>query len=81
MSNIFCLKYFVINCFKFQALSGDFQHACGKMHAQILLGMRWCAMSIFFFLKLCNFNKGIICIYTIFKKPKTNIFKCHLLTF
>ena len=44
-----------------QALSGDFQCACGKMHAQILLGVRWCVMSIFLFLKLYNFNKGIIC--------------------
>ena len=32
-----------------QALSGDFQCMCGKMHMQILLRMRWCEMSIFFF--------------------------------
>ena len=64
-----------------QALSGDFQHSYGKMHAQILLGVRWCVMPMFLFLKLYNFNKGIICIYSIFKKPKTSVFKCHLLTF
>ena len=64
-----------------QALSGGFQRACDKMHAQILLGMRWCAMSIFLFLKRYNFNKGIMRIYSIFEKPKTNVFKCYLLTF
>ena len=63
-----------------QDLSGDLQRVCGKMHVQILLGVRWCAMSIFLFLKLYNFNEGIIRIYSIFKNPKTNIFKCHLLT-
>ena len=64
-----------------QALSGDFQRVCGKMHAQILLGVRWCAMSIFLFLKFYNFIKGIMHIHSIFKKPKTNVFILHLLTF
>ena len=64
-----------------QALSRDFQRACGKMHAQILLSVRWFAMSIFLFLKLYNFNKGIVRMYSIFKNPKTSVFKCHLLTF
>ena len=64
-----------------QALSGDFQLACGKMHAQILLGMWWCTMSIFLFLKFCNFIKGIIHIHSIFKRSQTNIFILHLLTF
>ena len=77
----FCKK----NCFFvlgfFQALSGDFQCACGKMHAQILLGMQWSAMSIFLFLKFYSFIKGILRIHSIFKKPKTNVFILHLLTF
>ena len=64
-----------------QALSGDFQCACCKMQAQILLGVRWCAMSIFLFLKFYNFIKGIMRIDSIFKKPKTNVFILHLLTF
>ena len=64
-----------------QALSGDFQRVCGKMHAQILLGVRWCAMSIFLFLKFYNFIKGIMHIHSIFKKPKTNVFILYLLTF
>ena len=38
-----------------QALS-DFQRACGKMHAQMLLSVRWCAMSIFLFLKFSPLN-------------------------
>ena len=62
-------------------LSRDFQCTCGKMHVQILLGMRWCAMSIFLFLKFYNFIKGIMRIHSIFKKPKTNVFILHLLTF
>ena len=62
-----------------QALSGDFQRVCGKIHVQILLGMRWCAISIFFFLKFYNFIKGIMRIHSIFKKPKTNVFILHLL--
>ena len=64
-----------------QALSGDFQCVCGKMYAQILLGVRWCAMSTFLFLKLYSFIKGIMWIHSIFKKPKTNVFILHLLTF
>ena len=63
-----------------QALSGDFQHACGKMHVQILLGVQWCVMSIFFFLKFYNFIKGIMHIHSIFKKCKTNVFILHSLT-
>ena len=39
-----------------QALSGDLQRACGKMHMQILQGVRWCAMSILLFLKFYNFR-------------------------
>ena len=64
-----------------QALSGDFQHTCDKMQSQILLGMRWCAMSIIFFLKFYNFIKGIMNIHSNFKKPKTNVVILHLLTF
>ena len=64
-----------------QALSGDFQRACGKIHAQILLGVRWCAISIFLFLKFYNFIKEIMRIHCIFKKRKTNVFILHLLTF
>ena len=64
-----------------QVLSGDFQRTCDKMQSQILLGMRWCAMSIFFFLKFYNFVKGIMRIHSIFKKPKTNVVILHLLTF
>ena len=64
-----------------QTLSGDFQCTCGKMHAQILLGVRWCAMYIFLFLKFYNFIEGIMRIHSIFKKHKTNVFILHLLTF
>ena len=43
-------------------ISGHFrrfsQRTCGKMHAQILLGVQWCAISIFLFLKFYNFIKG-----------------------
>ena len=51
-----------------QALSGDFQHVCGKKHKLILLGMRWCVMSVFLFLKFYNFFKGIMQIYIVFPK-------------
>ena len=51
-----------------QALSGDFQCVCGKIHAQILLGMQWRAKSVFLFLKFYNFVKGIMRIHNIFKK-------------
>ena len=61
--------------------SGDFQRTCGKTHTQILLGVRWCAISIFLFLKLYNFIKGIMRIHSIFKKPKPNVFILYLLTF
>ena len=66
-----CIQKLIITL---QALSGDFQHVCGKMHAQILLGVRWCVMSIFLFLKFYNFIKGIISIHSIFRKPNTNVF-------
>ena len=36
---------------KLQALSGDFQHACGKMHMYVLLAMQLCTMCVFTFLK------------------------------
>ena len=64
-----------------ETLSGDFQYACGKMHPQILLGVWWCAMFIFLLLKFYNFIEGIMHIHSIFKKPKTNVFTLHLLTF
>ena len=64
-----------------QALSGDFQSTYGKIHMQILLDMQWCATTIFLFLKFYNFIKVIMHIHTIFKKPKTNVFILHLLTF
>ena len=35
-------------------------------HAMVL-GMWWCVKTIFFFLKLYNFVKGIMCIHSIFK--------------
>ena len=63
-----------------QALSGDFQAACGKIHVQILLGVQWCAMPIFLFLKSYDFIKGIMHIHSTFKKPKTNDFIFQLLT-
>ena len=66
---------------KVKALSGDFQCVCGKLHAQTLLGVQWCAMSIFLFLKFSNFIKGIMHRHSIFKKPKSNVFIFHILTF
>ena len=56
-----------------QALSRDFQRMCGKMHTQILLGMRWCATSIFLFLKFYNFVKGIMRIHSILKNLHTSL--------
>ena len=39
---------------------------------QIALGMQWCVMFIFLFLKSDNFIKGIVCIYIVFfKKLRT----------
>ena len=46
----------------------------GKMHMQILLGVPWCAMSIFLFLEFYNFIKGIMRIHSIFEEPNTNAF-------
>ena len=61
-------------------LSRDFQHACDKMNAQILLGVRWCAICIFLFLKFNNFITGIMRIYIVFsKKLLTNVFIFDLL--
>ena len=51
-----------------QACSADFQHVCDKMHSEITLGMRWCAMIIIRFLELYNFNKGIGHIYIVLWK-------------
>ena len=50
-----------------QALSGVFQCVCGKMHTKILLGVQWCAICIFLFLKFYNFYKLVLkglCAYT-----------------
>ena len=67
--------------FPTQALSGDFQHAYGKMYVWIPLGVRRCAMCILLFLKFYNFIKGIMRIYVVFlKKPKTNVFRLYLLS-
>ena len=63
------INFFIFSLWQIQALSGDFQHACRKMNAEILLGMRRCAMSIILFLKFYNFIKGIMRIHSIFKKP------------
>ena len=68
-------------CIIKQALSGDFQCICGKTHVQILLGVWWCVMSIFLFLKLYIFIKRIMHIHSIFKKSETNVFILHILTF
>ena len=58
-----------------QALSGDFQHACGKMHAQIQLGVRWCTMCFFLCVRFYNFIKGIVILYIVFlKEAKTILF-------
>ena len=38
--------------YQMQALSGDFQHGCGKMHLQILSGMRCCCNVYFPFPKI-----------------------------
>ena len=62
-----------------EALSGDFQHVHGKIHTQIPLGMRWCTMCIFLFLRFYNFIKGIACINIVFLK-KTTIIIRNLLT-
>ena len=41
---------------------------CDKMHAKITLGVRWCMMCIFLFLKFDNFIKGIVHICIVFFK-------------
>ena len=56
-----------------QALSEDFQHPCGKMHMQILLGVRQCAMSIFLFLQFYNFIKGIMHVQSIFNPLRAGL--------
>ena len=43
-----------------QAFSRDFQHACDKMHAYKMLGMRLSAICIFLFLNFYNFTKRIV---------------------
>ena len=53
---------------KGQNLSGDFQHECGKMHTEILLGVQWYAMCIFLFLRFYDFFKGFAHIYIFIKK-------------
>ena len=67
MISRFLLKYL-------QVLSGDFQHAGHKMHAEKLLGMQWCAMCIFLFIKFYNFVKVIVCIYIVFLKETRPLF-------
>ena len=79
--NLKVIQTFLKVFWDWQALSGDFQCTCGKMDAQILLDVQWCGISIFHFLKFCNFIKGIMRIHNIFKKPKTNVFILHLLTY
>ena len=54
--------------------SRDFQHACGKMLVQILLGMWCCVMCIFLFLRLYNFINWILHIYTVFLKNLRTLF-------
>ena len=44
-------------------------NTCEKMHSQ-MLGM-WC---VFFFLKFCNFIKGIVCIYRVFLDKSRPLF-------
>ena len=52
----------------FQALSGDFQHDCGKINMSILLSMQCCLMCIFLFLKFYDIIKAIVHIYIVFLK-------------
>ena len=53
-----------------QALSGNFQHLYGKMHAKIPLGMQWRAMCIFPFLRFYNFIKRFCAhIHSILSRP------------
>ena len=47
---------------------GDFEHAGGKMQSKILLGVQWCAISIFLFLMFYNFLKGTMHTYIVFLK-------------
>ena len=54
-------------------------HSGRFRHAQILLGMRWCAMSIFLFLKFYNFIKGIMHIYIVFLKNLKRMFYTSLI--
>ena len=52
-------KTFVANRVQqIQALSGDFQRKCGKMH---LLGIGWCAICILLFLRFYNFILKGLC--------------------
>ena len=44
------------------------------MHAEKLLGMQWCAMCIFLFIKFYNFVKVIVCIYIVFLKEIRPLF-------
>ena len=73
--------YIYIYIYIYQALSEDFWGARGKMHTQILLGVWWCVMCIFLFLKCYNFIKGIMHMYTVFLKNLSHVFLLYLLTF
>ena len=78
---IYIYIYMYIYIYIYQALSEDFWGAWGKMHMQILLGVWWCVMCIFLFLKCYNFIKGIMHMYTVFLKNLRHVFLLYLLTF
>ena len=44
------------------------------MHVEKLLGMQWCVMCIFLFIKFYNFVKVIVCIYIVFLKEIRPLF-------
>ena len=55
-------------------------HVWQNAHANTFMHAMVCDV-FFFFLKFYNFIKGIMRIHSIFKKPNTNVFILHLLTF
>ena len=56
-----------------QALSGDFEDACSKMHKQIRLGVM--LFKVYFsFSKVYNFIAGIVHIYIVFLKIVAPLF-------
>ena len=52
--------YIYIILYKYVKPFQEIFNTCDKMHAQIMLGMGWCLICIFLFLKFYNFIEGVV---------------------